>query len=297
VATNKDLVLAGTGPTSLFWVSAEHTAGPAPVAGTAGVQTVTLGGTATSGTFTLSYGGQVTTALAYGATNTAVQAALVALSTIGTGKATVSGGPLSTTAFTVTFDASLVPSTVVANGAALIGSSPVLTVAVTTPGVQAAGAFGAPATPWVDAGWIDDKGAVKKFAESKKDLFGYGSTSPVRTLISQSAQTFDFNFLESNAVVLAMHHRKNLADVTIDTTGHVHIEDGPAGLPRYAGIIDMVDGLNHVRAWMPSFSVTSRAGTTMAPGAALDYSHTLTAYPDSTGVAVAWDYLMNALKV
>jgi hypothetical protein len=61
-------------------------------------QLVTITGTPTGGTFTLSYGGVPTSALAYNAASAAVQAALVALSTIGSGNATVSGsagGPYS----------------------------------------------------------------------------------------------------------------------------------------------------------------------------------------------------------
>lgn len=62
--------------------------------------TATITGSPTGGTFTLSVGGQTTTALANNATASAVQAALVALSTVGTGGATVTGsagGPYSIT--------------------------------------------------------------------------------------------------------------------------------------------------------------------------------------------------------
>jgi hypothetical protein len=54
-------------------------------------QRVTLTGAPTGGTFTLSYEGQTTATIDYDATATAVQTALVALSTIGSGKARVSG--------------------------------------------------------------------------------------------------------------------------------------------------------------------------------------------------------------
>jgi hypothetical protein len=48
---------------------------------------------ATSGTFKLGYGGQLTSAIAYNASTSTVQSALAALSTIGTGNVTVSGAP------------------------------------------------------------------------------------------------------------------------------------------------------------------------------------------------------------
>lgn len=65
------------------------------------VQTATITGSPTGGTFTLSFDGATTGALAYNASAATVQAALEALSTIGTGNVTVSGsagGP-----YTITF--------------------------------------------------------------------------------------------------------------------------------------------------------------------------------------------------
>lgn len=55
------------------------------------IKTVTVDEDATGGTFTLSFGGQTTSALDYDATAAEVQTALVALSTIGAGKVTVTG--------------------------------------------------------------------------------------------------------------------------------------------------------------------------------------------------------------
>lgn len=62
------------------------------------LQIATITGGPTGGTFTLTYKGQTTTGIAYNAAASAVQSALVALSTIGSGNVTVSGsngGPYS----------------------------------------------------------------------------------------------------------------------------------------------------------------------------------------------------------
>lgn len=55
------------------------------------VQTLTVNGAPTGGSFTLTYGGQTTAAIAYNASAAAVESALWALSSIGTGYARVSG--------------------------------------------------------------------------------------------------------------------------------------------------------------------------------------------------------------
>src|SRR5438874_2008010 len=55
------------------------------------IQTVTIAGSPTGGTFTLTFGANTTSAIAYNAAASAVQTALQALASIGTGNALVTG--------------------------------------------------------------------------------------------------------------------------------------------------------------------------------------------------------------
>lgn len=64
---------------------------------------LTITGTPTGGTFTLTYKGQTTGTIAYNATAAAVQTALEALTKIGVGNVTVTGGPGPVTPWTVSF--------------------------------------------------------------------------------------------------------------------------------------------------------------------------------------------------
>lgn len=72
-----------------------------PICGGLGY-TVTITGSPTGGTFTLTVDGQTTSGIAYNATATAVQAALEALSTVAVGQVTVTGGPGPATPYVVT---------------------------------------------------------------------------------------------------------------------------------------------------------------------------------------------------
>lgn len=123
-----------------------------PGAGTSEVQTLTIGGTPTGGTFTLAFAGDTTAAIPWNSTNAtlvaSIDAALEALSTIGTGGVTTAVGTMTAGVgtITITFAGNLanraVPTiTVAAN--AMTGTSPTVAVAETTPGVNAAG-LGAP---------------------------------------------------------------------------------------------------------------------------------------------------------
>lgn len=107
--------------------------------GTADVQTITITGTPTGGTFPLYFGGQIAAGLPYDATASQVQTALQALTSIGSGNITCTGGPLPTTAITCTFAGTLAtgqqPLMVTGSGGLTGGTSPAVSVTHTTPGL------------------------------------------------------------------------------------------------------------------------------------------------------------------
>lgn len=106
--------------------------------GTSEIQTVTITGTPTGGTFALALDGQITAPIAYNATSGNVQTALVALSNIGSGQVTCAGGPLPGTPVTCTFGGTLANTNVsqlTSNSGGLTGgSSPAVAVTTTTAG-------------------------------------------------------------------------------------------------------------------------------------------------------------------
>ena len=109
-----------------------------PVAALANeVKTITITGTPTGGTFTLTFDGETTAAIAYNAAASAVQTALEAMSNITAGDVTVTGGPGPGTAFTVTFGGRYAGINVpVFTGSASFtgGTTPGVTLATTTEG-------------------------------------------------------------------------------------------------------------------------------------------------------------------
>lgn len=102
------------------------------------VQSVTITGTPTGGTFTLTWSGQTTAAIPYNATAAQVLAALQALSNIGDNDVAVTGGPGPGSAFAVTFKGVLGGTDVAAMTASAAGltggTSPNVTIGTTTAG-------------------------------------------------------------------------------------------------------------------------------------------------------------------
>ena len=107
-----------------------------PSAGVNAVQTLTLGGTPTGGTYTLTLYGYTTTPLAYNATGATIQAALQLLANIGPNNVLVSPAGSGTT-FTITFQNGMggqnVPTLTATSS--LTGTNPTISVVTSTTGV------------------------------------------------------------------------------------------------------------------------------------------------------------------
>lgn len=136
----------------------------APVNGTNEIDTITIGGTPTAGSFTLTYDNRTTAAITWSATNATlvanIDAALEALPNIGTSGVTTAVDTMTAGigTITVTFAGSNVAKKnvpVMTGTSSLTGSSPTLAVATTTAGVEADGRLAAKGTLLIDAGTPD----------------------------------------------------------------------------------------------------------------------------------------------
>lgn len=127
-------------------ISADYFNEGAPSNGVSEVQTLTIGGTPTSGTFQLGFAGRVTGNITWSSTNNTlvanIDAALEALACIGTGGVTVAVGTMTggIGTVTITFAGNLVNLAVpliTVEDNSLEGTAPTLAVVETTPGVTA----------------------------------------------------------------------------------------------------------------------------------------------------------------
>jgi hypothetical protein len=173
-------------------------------------------------------------------------------------------------------------------GSALSWFAPTGTTAPTT-------ATAALAAGFLDAGWCTEDGVTRKVSEDSTDVAAFGSTVPVRVLVTKAKFEFSVGFLEANAVSLCVYNRLPLGGLTISSTGATDFTEGTHRVQKYAAVFDVVDGLNHIRCYCPSVEVTDREDFSIKAGAVIQYGVTLTAYPNSAGVAAHWYYVLNAL--
>lgn len=118
-------------------IAQKVTDGSTLTAGTNEVQTLTASGTVSGGTYTLAFMGEITSALAYNASNATILAALNALPNVVSGDITLGGGALPGTPVTFTFAQQYASGNVpmiVVDGTLLTGSTPAYTMTQTTPG-------------------------------------------------------------------------------------------------------------------------------------------------------------------
>lgn len=156
--------------------------------GASDVQKVTITGAPTGGTFTLSLGGQTTAAIARTATAATVQTALTALSTIGAGNATVTGGPGPTTPWTVTFGGALALTDVAqmtATSSLTGGTSPTVTVSTVNSGVVPSPPSSVTTTSRPDLTWVytdpqsDSQATWQLLAFTQAFVNGHTMTDPL----------------------------------------------------------------------------------------------------------------------
>lgn len=252
------------------------------------VQTLTISGTPTGGTFQLSFNGQTTSAIAYNATNSTVQTAFVALSTVGSGNVTVTGGPGPGTPYVFTFGAALgnqnVPM-ITASAAGLTGgTSPSIAVVETTAGKSGL----------LSAGLITEDGVTEDTKESSKEVRAYGVAVAVRKIVTSSDITVKTAFLETNKVTAAVRARMPVGSI-IPVNGAFTITEGVFRVARYGMVVHAVDGLSAVRTHYPNVEVTDRDSKQIKNGEVVARGVTLTAYPDANGIA-SYEYnLINGL--
>lgn len=114
------------------------------------LQTVTVTGAPTGGSFTVSFGGQTTAPIAWNANAAAVLTALQALNTIGVGNIATGGGALPGTPVTVTFQNQLANNDqplMTALGSFTGGTAPAVAVTETTKGVNGVQSIDLTGTP------------------------------------------------------------------------------------------------------------------------------------------------------
>jgi hypothetical protein len=131
-------------------------------------------------------------------------------------------------------------------------------------------------------GYVTPDGGTVSTAIATTDIPVFGSTSPVRTLVTSEVLTIVVTALETNLVTEALNTRQALSAVTASS----HVLSTTRGASRdatYALVLDSKDGSNLIRKVYPLARVTAIGDAQLSYNAPIQSQFTFTAYCDSSG--------------
>jgi hypothetical protein len=192
------------------------------------VQSLTVTGTPTGGTFKLAFRDAVTATIAHNAAAAAVQAALEALPTIGTGGVVCAGGPLPT-AVTITFSNQLagqnVPQIAATSIALTGGTTPTAAVTTTTPGSGLYDPIGA----WFDLGGTKN-GVTPSYNNAEEEFTIDQEKAAIGTLPTTHEMAFQTNLVQVTPETLSVAW--DMGPVTLNTVPAVPEKKIGMGTPE-----------------------------------------------------------------
>ncbi len=258
------------------------------------VQTVVISGSPTGGTYTLTFNGQTTGAIAYNANAATVEAALEALSNLAPADVTVTGAAPT---YTVTFGgvyAGLNVPQMTTTPSLTGGTSPTVTVNTTTQGDPVD--LKPLPTGMKDVGWMTTAGASYGRQTEVSNVNSFGSVEPTRSDVTRDTITMGISMQETNLTSLGLYTGADLSALTADAgSGEVRINKPARPGFRYYRVLGLFvddgdDGEIYIGRYLPRARVTEFAEQAFTDGdEAITYGVTFTGYEDSVlGFSHQW---------
>lgn len=147
------------------------------------------------------------------------------------------------------------------------------------------------AAVWADLGYISEDGVTISASQtSTTEIKAWQNSATVRKTADTVDNTLSFSMIEISAATLALYFGEPIK------AGDTEYTFGGAGLGRKSFVIDVIDGDEEIRYFVPSAEVTERGEIVYRNGEAIGLNVTLSAYPDaSIGNKVFKAFHKNAL--
>lgn len=122
-------------------------------------------------------------------------------------------------------------------------------------------------------GYVSEDGVTESRERSTNDIKAWQNADTVRTVVTEANLSYTFRLIETNADTLELFY---------GVTG----EDGMVVVPAQTGgrksfVIDVVDGTELLRIYIPQGEVSEVGDVVYASGEAIGYEVTVRAYPDT----------------
>lgn len=133
-------------------------------------------------------------------------------------------------------------------------------------------------TGFTELGYVSADGITVTHDRSTSQIRAWQNSDLVREVTTEATTTYALMLLESNEDVIEAYFGTTI------TGGKVEVNPSSTG-GRKSWVIDVVDGSDLIRHYIPSGEVTAVEAQTFANGEAISYGITITAYASDSRVA------------
>ena len=131
------------------------------------------------------------------------------------------------------------------------------------------------AAAWADLGYFSDDGVTETRERDTEQITAWQNAAVVRELVTGGVIRLQGTMIETKKETVEMYYASEVA-----ADGSIIIVPTDTG-GRQGFVLDIIDGDDFIRAWVPSGEVTEVDDQEYVSGAAIGYPVTITAYPDS----------------
>lgn len=146
---------------------------------------------------------------------------------------------------------------------------------------------GGATTGFTGLGFVSEDGVTETRDRSADDIKAWQNAATVRTVITDASLTYSFTLIETKKETVELYYGTTVTEAASDGS-FVVVPANTGG--RKSFIIDVVDGAELIRTYIPTGEVTEVGDRVYASGEPIGYEVTITAYPDTTvgGSAKVW---------
>ena len=143
-------------------------------------------------------------------------------------------------------------------------------------------------TGFTGLGYVSEDGITESHDRSTDDIKAWQNSATLRTVVTDSSLTYNFTLVETTVKVVETALGVTVTQAVADGS-YVIVPSSTGGQKSF--VIDIVDGANIKRIYIPNGEVTEIGDTSYTSGDAIGFDITITTYPNTTigGNAKVWD--------
>jgi hypothetical protein len=143
-------------------------------------------------------------------------------------------------------------------------------------------------TGFTGLGYVSEDGVKETRDRSTNDIKAWQNGDTVRTVVTDSSLKYQLTLIETKKETVELYYGATVTQAASDGSW-VIVPSATGG--RRSFVIDVVDGSNLLRIYIPQGEVTEVGEVTYSNGDPIGYEVTITAYPDATtgGNAKVWN--------